>query len=37
MVMKLVMEFKNAFSRPGKVFRKNGRGCEKVMEFYFLV
>ena len=34
-----VMEFENAFSRPGKVmdFRQNGWGHGKVMEFLFLV
>ena len=34
-----VMEFENAFSRPGKVinFRKNGQGHGKTMEFHFLV
>ena len=34
-----VMEFENAFSRPGKVTdsRKNGRGHGKVMEFHFSV
>ena len=32
-----VMEFENAFSRPGKVmdFRENSRAHGKVMEFHF--